>query len=209
LRVARLYLITDRAVAGPGRLGPILRQALAAIPPGAALVQVRERDLDGADLISLARELVDIARERGCRVMINDRVDVAVAARADGVHLPEAGFTPAEVKRIAPTLAIAASAHRPERVAELARAGVDPVVFGPVWSTPSKAAYGPPQGLDRLTRAASAAGSARLFAVGGIDGPQRARQARTAGAAGVAVIRAVMGAADPGRAAAALYEAMA
>ncbi|RMH37268.1 MAG: thiamine phosphate synthase [Deltaproteobacteria bacterium] len=192
----RLYLVTDRHVA-QRPLAEVIAAALAALPPGAAWVQLREKDLDGGPLLALARRLVPIVRARGARLLVNDRVDVALAAGADGVHLPERGLAIADVRRVAPALAVAVSVHSAAAAAAARAASADAVVYGPVWPTRGKPAG---CGLDRFPAGA--------IAIGGVDGPARARQARRAGAAGIACIRAVMAAADPGAAARALYEAL-
>jgi thiamine-phosphate pyrophosphorylase len=136
---------------------------------------------------------------------VNDRVDVALAVGADGVQLGAASL-PVDVVRdmVPPTMRLGYSAHAP---AETADATADVVVFGPVWDTPSKRGLGPPHGPAGL-RAAVAAARAPVLAIGGIDAA-RAGEARRAGAVGVAVIRAILGAADPGAATRALLAAAA
>lgn len=196
---ARLYLITDRAAAAPRSLPEVVAAALASLPPGAAWVQLREKQLSGRALVALARELADVVHARGGRLLINDRVDVALAAGADGVHLPENGFDVATVRALAPRLLVGVSLH-----GGAPRDGADFAVLGPIWATPSKARYGEPLGLAAL---AAIAAPYPVLALGGVDSPDRARAARAAGAHGVACIRAVMAAADPGAAARALYEA--
>jgi len=196
--LARLYLITDRRACGSRSLANVIGDALAAIPPGAAWVQLREKDLDGAALLSLASELVKIVRARNGKLFVNERIDVALAAGADGVHLPERGFDLATARALAPELAMGVSTHDSDRARAMLHAGAAPVLYGPVWSTPSKPE---PLGLDGMP--------AGVFAVGGITNPDRARQARAAGARGVACIRAIMAAEDPGAAARAMIEALA
>ncbi len=195
--MARLYLITDRRACGSRSLLEVIGEALAAIPPGAAWVQLREKDLDGAALLSLARKLVKIVHARNGKLFVNDRIDVALAAGADGVHLPERGFDLDTARALAPDLVMGASTHDADRARAMLHAGASPVLYGPVWATPSKPR---PLGLDDMPAGA--------FAVGGITDPDRARAARAAGARGVALIRAVMAAQDPGAAARAMIEAV-
>jgi thiamine-phosphate pyrophosphorylase len=127
---------------------------------------------------------------------------------ADGVHLG-GGSLPVDVARrlLGPASMIGVSTHAAGEVAAAARAGADYVVFGPVWATPSKAAFGPPQGTARLADAVRAA-ALPVLAIGGV-GTAEAAAARAAGAAGVAVIRGILGAADPAAATRALLAALA
>jgi thiamine-phosphate pyrophosphorylase len=189
----RLLILTDRRACG-GDLVDTVARALASLPAGAALVQVREKDLDGRTLVRLVRQLV----AAGARVVVNDRADVAVSAGAHGVHLPENGMTVAEARAvIGPGGLVGASVH--DVAGASRRAGADYLLVGPIWDSPGKIACG----LGVLSAIVGAAG-VPVFAVGGIDGRERARAARAAGAHGVAAIRAIVGAADPGRAAAEL-----
>jgi thiamine-phosphate pyrophosphorylase len=198
----RLCVITDRGAAGGDVIGQVAR-ALAGVPAGAALVQLREKGASGRAQVELARALVGLGR---ARVLVNDRVDVALAAGAHGVHLPENGLTVAEARALLPPGAVVgASVHDVDGARARARAGADLLVLGPVWDTPGK----PACGVGRLAEVARAvAGSGvTLFAVGGIDSAARVRAARDAGADGVAAIRALLAASDPGAAAAALWGA--
>jgi thiamine-phosphate pyrophosphorylase len=206
----RLVLVTDRLAAAPRMLGDVVAAALAGVPAGAALVQLREKDLGGGELLALARHLRQVAAARGCALLVNDRLDVALAVGAAGVHLPEQGLPVAAARQLTgPDFVVGASVHDPAAAIAAAAAGASFVVLGPIHTTPSKASFGAPLGAAALAAAATrAAASCPVFAIGGIDSPARARAARVAGAHGVAVIRAVMSAADPTTAAAALYEAV-
>ena len=178
----------------------------AALAGGARLVQLREKDLDGGDLLALAEPLVADCHEVGAQLLVNDRIDVALAAGADGVVLPSDSFpTPVARRLLGRAATIGRSTHGSEEVEVAARAGCDFVLFGPVYATPAKAAFGPPQGLERL-REASARGIA-TFAVGGVTAATAAAALAT-GAHGVAVIREVMSAADPRQAVRALLAAL-
>ena len=173
----RVVAITDRAMMGatPKEFGDSIERVLTGCPPGSVLVQIREKDLDGAALL----ELIRIAR-RYSRVIVNDRVDVALAAEAVAVHLPEDGLTVAEARALFPGI-IGVSRHAPD-----ANTGADLVHLGPIWATPSKPGM-TPLGVDALR---APHGTAKLVAIGGIDTPERARAAAMAGADAVAVIRA-------------------
>jgi thiamine-phosphate pyrophosphorylase len=173
--------------------------------PDEVAVQLRDKDLGGRALTDLARALRAVTAEAGVALYVNDRVDVALAVGADGVHLAGASLPPAAVRAVAPRLALAVSAHAPSDLVGLAgvvRFGV----LGPIRDTPSKRAYGPPLGLGAL-RAARASGVA-LLAIGGL-GPADVPEVIAAGAHGVACIRAVLSAADPGLALRTLGQALA
>lgn len=176
LESVRVVAITDRTQMGatPDEFGAAIETAVHGCPPGSILVQVREKDLDGAALL----ELINIAR-RYTRVIVNDRIDVALAADAIAVHLPENGLSVADARALFPGV-IGVSRHAPD-----AHTGADLVVLGPIFPTPSKPGA-PGLGLDVL---AAPHGSARLVALGGIDTPDKARQAAQAGADAVAMIR--------------------
>jgi len=195
--VPRLYLVTDRRATSGRPLVDVVRAALAAVPAasrGAVAVQLREKDLEARALLDLARDLRDVTRAAGAALYVNDRVDVALAVGADGVHLGGRSLAPADVARIAPGLAVAVSTHSRREVETAARAGARFAVFGPVFDTPSKRPYGAPLGLDALREAAGV--GLPLVALGGVTDVNAAACAN-AGAAGVACIRAVFGAEDP------------
>ncbi len=195
--VPRVYLVSDRRLADD--LPAAARAALAGLPPGTAAIQLREKDLAARDLLELARVLRRICAAAGQALLVNDRLDVALAAGADGVHLPAAGVPPAEARRLlGPGRLVAVSCHGAAEVASARQQGADFATFGPVYDTPSKRAYGPPLGLERLWEA-SALGLP-LVGLGGID-LARAAEVRAAGATGVGAIRAWLEAADPAAAA--------
>jgi thiamine-phosphate pyrophosphorylase len=201
----RLCLITDRAECRPASPGADATSGLptaglnaavaAACRAGVRLVQLREKDLDSRGLFELARDLRTVTSQHASRLLVNDRVDVALAAGLDGVHCPEAGFTPAAARKLlGPGALIGASCHSLDAVQHAADSGVDFVFFGPVYDTPSKAAYGPPAGLDALRRVCSKA-AVPVVAVGGIT-PERSTDCVDAGASGVAVISAILASGD-------------
>jgi thiamine-phosphate pyrophosphorylase len=213
-----LLLVTDRrmAAARGADLRDVVARALAGLPPGAAIVQLREKDLPARQLFQLGRALLEVAHDRRCPLLVNDRIDVALAASADGVHLPESGLPIAAARRLSHPgrFLIGVSVHSADGAGAAARDGADLIVCGPVWDTPSKRESGlAPIGLSALgdaARAIAAAGSrARLYAIGGITDPEKAEAAARAGAHGVAAIRGLFEAGDPTAAAAALYSAVA
>jgi thiamine-phosphate pyrophosphorylase len=185
--VIRVVVVTDRRRFASEEIAGRVAAMLAAAPRGSVLIQIREKDLDGGPLLRLAQEVIEVARPAGAPVWINDRVDVALALWADGVHLPEHGLSIEEAraaaKAVTRPLAIGASRHTAASVREAAEQGAELVQLGPIWDTPGK---GPAIGPDALAIKTNA----RLVAVGGIDGPARARHAALAGADAVAVVRA-------------------
>jgi thiamine-phosphate pyrophosphorylase len=196
--VPRLCLIADAA----GAAG--VASALAALPAGAALVQLRDKALGGSALLRLARALVPVCREHRTPLLVNDRADIALAAGADGVHLPANGLLPADARALLGSRAlVGTSCHDPAEVASASRAGADFCIYGPVWETPGK---GPSRGVEALAAAVRAA-TIPVVAVGGID-TRTAALALAAGASGVACIRAVLRADDPARAAADLWRSL-
>jgi thiamine-phosphate pyrophosphorylase len=151
------------------------------------LVQVRERDLDGGPLTSLVRRCVDAVRGSRARVLVNDRVDVALAAGAHGVHLRADSVPAARVRAICPPgFLLGRSVHaRDEAIAAAAAGGLDYLLFGTVFATPSKPGRAP-AGLAVLADVASAV-TIPVLAVGGVT-PDTVEQVVRAGAAGFAAI---------------------
>ncbi|HEY6475291.1 MAG TPA: thiamine phosphate synthase [Polyangia bacterium] len=211
--VPRLYLVTDRTATGNRPLVEVVAQALRGIAgsdlaPGEVAVQLREKDLPGRALLELARPLRAITAAAGVGLYVNDRIDVALAVRADGVHLGGTSLSPAEAQAIAPGLAIGVSAHRSADLRAAAPASF--AVFGPIRDTPSKRPYGSPLGLGPLLEAARLPLPLPLplLAIGGIDADSVA-EVVAAGAFGVACIRPIMQATDPAEAVRKLAQALA
>jgi len=201
----RLCLVTDRHQTRGRDLVGIVHACLAA---GLPAVQVREKDLPAAELAQLCRRLRVAVQARGGLLVVNDRVDVALAVGADGVQRTGASLSVAEIREIAGTrVRIGASVHSLAEAADAEAQGADWITFGPVFDTASKRGYGPPQGADRL-RAVTAAIRLPVIAIGGIT-PERVRIVRDAGAAGVAVISAILAATDPADATRRFLEALA
>src|SRR5699024_7179501 len=154
-------------------------------------VQLREKDLRGRALFDLARELRAITRRWEAKLFINDRADIALSVGADGVHCRETSMSPKRIKQLEPSLVIGSSVHSPEASRRAELEGADFLLFGPIFYTASKAAYGPPQGLASLRKVVESS-NIPVYAVGGIT-PKRALECRAAGARGVAGISSVMG----------------
>ena len=166
--------------------------------------QVRANDLGGRELMVLTERVLGLVRPRGAVVVVNDRLDAALAAGADGVHLGAEDLGVAEARKIAPELLIGATCRSAGDVAVAARDGADYAGFGPVFATTSKPGLPPPLGLAAVS---AAAGTLPLLAIGGIVADSAAA-ARAAGAHGVAVIGGIWNAPDPVAAAHALVEAV-
>jgi len=199
-----LYLVTDRTRTA-GR--PLLNVVEAALQGGVDAVQLREKDLPARELLDLAGQLLPLCRRYGARLLINDRVDVALAIGADGVHLPANSFTPRDARcLLGPQALIGASTHSVEQADAAMAGGADFIVFGPVFDTPSKREFGPPVGLPALARVCEKITSP-VFAIGGIT-VDRVDSVRRRGAHGVAVISAILEADDARAAALALRAAL-
>lgn len=198
----RIYLVTDRKRC-PG--GDIVGAVGNALEGGVRAVQLREKDLPGRELFRLASLLRRLTREYGAMLLINDRVDVAVAVGADGVHLGVLSLPPGEARRLlGPSAVIGCSTHNAEELLDAETGGADFVTFGPVYPTPSKAAYGPPVGIPALAAACRAA-RIPVFALGGV-GPGNVEETLRTGCFGVATISGIVAAPDPRAAAAELME---
>lgn len=193
-----LYLITDRNQVASGHT--LMSAIESALQGGVKAVQLREKDLSATELLPLAQELRALTRRYSALLLLNDHIDLALAVHADGVHLGGHSLATDIVREQAgPNLLIGVSTHSNTDILLAARQGADFVTFGPVYATPSKAAFGPPQGLEALSEACRIS-SLPVFALGGIT-PSRAAAVRQAGACGVALISAIIASADPRRAA--------
>jgi thiamine-phosphate pyrophosphorylase len=154
-----------------------------------SLVQLREKQMRPRVLYELTRRAADLTRGSDTRLLVNDRVDIALAAGADGVHLTTRSLDPLVVRDIAPrNFLIGTSTHSLEEARAAGASDADFAVFGPIFDTPSKRAYGAPLGLEALREATHAVAPFPLIALGGIT---RANipQVIAAGARGVAAIR--------------------
>jgi thiamine-phosphate pyrophosphorylase len=172
--MTRCY-VTDR------RGGDLLRFAKRAIDDGVEMIQIREKDLDARPLLDLTCRIRDLADGTKTQILVNDRLDVALAARIHGVHLPSNGLPAARVRSFVSVLGV--STHSLEEAIAAEQAGANYVIFGPVFETPGKNAVG----LEAL-RSVTAAVRIPVLAIGGITVDNAAR-AIDAGSAGIAAIR--------------------
>jgi thiamine-phosphate pyrophosphorylase len=204
----RFYLITDRKIVRSRSVidacEAALNAAREAAPPGAVALQLREKDLDAREVYDLACRLREITRRVGAPLIINERVDIAIASNADGVHLPfESIGASAARKLLGPDRLIGVSTHSEPDVVSAWREGqADFVVFGPVYEPISKGAYGSVHGPHRLFEVCDAA-SIPIFALGGISPPRAGElfaDPRARKLAGVAAIGSILGADSPARA---------
>jgi thiamine-phosphate pyrophosphorylase len=207
---AILCYVTDRRslpLAAVSDLSSALLQKIATIAAsGVDWIQLREKDLPARAISALACEAFRTRkhsrRQRGKTLMlVNDRVDVALAQHADGVHLGEHGLPVQEVKqfvesRLPPKgFLLGVSCHSPEAAKSAENDGADYIFFGPIFATPSKAAFGEPQGIGTLAEVCRSV-SIPVMAIGGIT-LGNAAACIAAGAAGIAAIRLFQDASDP------------
>ena len=190
---------------------PLLERIVAIASAGVDWIQIREKDLSGKQTASLVRQALDRVSKQGShsksetRIIVNDRLDVALAEQAGGVHLGENSLPVDDAKRLllstpaaqtpARDFILGVSCHSPEAAKSAAYSGADYIFFGPVFATPSKAAYGAPQGLDRLAQVCSSV-NIPVLAIGGIT-LANISSCLSAGASGIAAIRLFQDASDP------------
>ncbi len=171
----------------------VIEQALLG---GVRAIQLREKDLGGKELFSLAEKTKKLCARYGASLFINDRIDVALAVDADGIQLGSSSIPIAAARKLmGDKRLIGASTHSMKEALAAEEAGADFVLFGPVYFTPSKATYGNPQGLERLQEAVEKI-SLPVYAIGGVKAENVAELKKT-GARGVALISAVMSAEEP------------
>lgn len=168
-------------------------------------MQLRERDLSTRDLLDLGAQLRARTAAAGAKLLVNDRVDLCWALGADGVQVRHDGLPAGTVRRLlGRNKLLGVSVHAIDDALRAEADGADFVLFGPVYETPSKRAYGPPQGIDRLAEVVRAV-RIPVFAIGGVTGA-RVDEVVRAGARGIGVIRAILGAANPHEAAVQLHD---
>jgi thiamine-phosphate pyrophosphorylase len=201
----RLVLVTDRQQTRGRELAALVA---ACVRAGLPAVQVREKELAARDLAELCRQMLAEILPGRCLLVVNDRVDVALAVGAGAVQRTSMSLTVREIKGIVKSdLLVGASVHSLEESVEAESAGADWLTFGPIYDTPSKRPYGPPQGLAALERVTRAV-RIPVVAIGGIT-PERVGEVRSAGAHGVAAISAILAADDPPGAVRRFLEALA
>ncbi|HEY3417433.1 MAG TPA: thiamine phosphate synthase [Armatimonadota bacterium] len=184
----RLYLITDRTRTRGRALLSALQEAAHA---GVTAMQLREKDLTPRELYALAEEARRALAPLGARLLINDRADIACAAKLAGVHLTTTSLSPAAARCCLPDDAlVGVSTHTLAEARFAETSGADFITFGPVFFTLSNAAYGEPRGLDQLREICQAV-TLPVFALGGIT-PERVPACLDAGAHGIAAIGALL-----------------
>jgi len=195
-RVLELYLIADTGLVPPASLPVVVAAALAG---GVTIVQLRAKGLTTREQLDLARELRTLCASRGVPFVVNDRVDVALAARADGVHVGHQGMediSPADARRLlGPDAIVGVSVGSADEAARAEAAGATYVSAGPMFLTTTKADAGPAAG-EPLLRAVRAAVTIPVVAIGGITA-EHSDRLYAAGADGVCVAGAILRAADP------------
>jgi thiamine-phosphate pyrophosphorylase len=207
-----LCYVTDRhslsEINPAEQLQTLLHEIGAATEAGVDWIQIREKDLSGKDCSSFTRDALQRAAKSSAgktvatRILVNDRLDVALAQRAGGVHLGEKSLPIAEARRVVENrgeekdFLIGVSCHSLEQALAAASGGADYLLFGPVFGTPSKAEFGEPQGLARLAEVCRAV-SIPVLAIGGIT-LANAADCLAAGASGIAAIRLFQDARDMG-----------
>jgi thiamine-phosphate pyrophosphorylase len=185
-------MVTDRSRSGTNRserraIGALVAAIARAARAGVDLIQIRERDLEGSDLLALAVDAREAVAGTAARILVNDRVDVALAARAHGVHLPARGLAAPRVRALAAGLLIGQSVHGvDDAIAAERGGGCDYLVFGTVFHSTSKPAGHIISGAGALADVCRAV-RLPVLAIGGI-GVERAAAVAAAGAAGVAAI---------------------
>ena len=180
----RLYLITDRSLFDGG--AKFLDAVEAALMGGVKTIQLREKDLSDYQLVELGEKLRLLTSSYGAWLFINSRADIAAQIGANGVHLTETSVHTDEVKRNFPDLIVGVSTHSLEGAHLAETQGADYITFSPIYETPSKASYGPPQGLDSLRQVTQAV-RLPVLALGGIT-LHRVAECLERGAFGVALI---------------------
>lgn len=196
----RLLVITDALLAAPRTVEEIVARALEG---GARAVQLRNKGDSARDILALGRTLRTLTRAAGALLFVNDRLDVALAVDADGVHVGPEDLPVAVVRAVSPAgFLVGRSARDPEAARRAVREGADFIGCGSVYPTSTKTDVGDIIGLDGLRRVVESV-EVPVLAIGGITA-ERASEVAAAGAAGIAAVGALMRAPDPAAAARAL-----
>jgi thiamine-phosphate pyrophosphorylase len=190
----RLYLVTDRDL---GRGRPLVDVVQMAVLGGVTAVQVREKELTSRAFVAEASVILQVLSGTGVPLFINDRVDVALAIGADGVHVGQDDLPAADARRlIGPDMLLGVSVATGEEARSALADGADYVSVSPVFLTPTKPDAETAVGLEGVVEIRRAVGDAPVLAIGGIDSGN-ARSVAAAGADGVSVVSAIMAADDP------------
>ena len=189
---SRLLLVTDRHQTNGRPLVPLLQRVLTV---AGSTIQLRERDLSARELMTLAREVQAVTISHRSQLLINDRIDIALALEGVGVHL-RSNSLPVSVARrlLGAQRLLGVSVHGVEEALDVESQGADYIILGPIYETPSKQRFGPPLGIHTLEKACRLV-RIPVIGIGGVTAA-RAHELRRAGAFGVAVITAILGVAD-------------
>lgn len=190
----RLYLITDRKlIKHYASLITVVKEALKG---GARAIQLREKDLGTRELLKLAYKMRELTKKYNAKLFINDRLDIALASGADGVHLTQNSIPVDAVRNAvhASRFSIGVSTHSLKEAVEAEKKGADFITLGPVYRTPSKLKYGAPLGIEALKKVSKKI-KIPVFAIGGVK-ISKVNELRNAGAYGVAVISEIFRAED-------------
>lgn len=189
----KLYLVTDRGLAGERAIEDIVKEA---VEGGVTMVQLREKDIATRDFIALALRLKDVLKPYGVPLIINDRVDVALASGAEGVHIGQSDMPYAIARKLlGPSKIIGLSVENFEQIEEANSLDVDYIGVSPVFATPTKADTAEPFGLDGLRKAVRMSVHPTV-AIGGMN-ERTAADVMACGTDGIAVVSAIVCAPDP------------
>ena len=181
-----VYLISDFS---RHQVTPITEQVEKALQGGIRALQLREKDLSPKELLAQAIEIKPVIKKYGAKLFINDRADIAEIAGAEGVHLTEASVPAGEIKDKFPNLIVGVSTHAKEGALLAEAEGADFITFSPIYETPSKIHFGPPQGPVKLGQIVKSV-DLPVLALGGIK-LNRVPEVLEKGAHGVAVISGI------------------
>ena len=191
LDALRLVLITDRTLLPEDQF---LAGIEAALKGGVRAIQLREKNLSENELRSLAKDVSKLTQKYSALLIINHRAELAHAIGADGVHLTESSPAVRKIRKQFPDLLIGKSTHSLQGAMRAQHQGADFVTFSPVYDTPSKQQYGPPQGLEKLKQVCAGL-DIPVLALGGID-LSRITSVREQGAFGIGLIRGIWNSPD-------------
>jgi thiamine-phosphate pyrophosphorylase len=188
LELPRVYPITDRTISGLTHQN----QVKAFIGGGARLIQIRDKTASSRDLFDSVKQCLEITKENNAKLIVNDRVDIALLLKACGVHLGQDDLPPAEARKLLGDDAIIGfSTHSLEQARDAMDQPIDYLAFGPVFPTGTKADHDPVVGLDMLKRVRDVVKDLPLVAIGGID-PGNLELVLNAGADSAAMISALV-----------------
>lgn len=182
----RLLVITDRKRAK----SDLEKVVMDLCKNGVKAIQLREKDLPAVRLLKLCKEIKSITGKSRTKLIVNDRLDIALLCNADGLHSPEKGIDAKNIKKYNKNFIAGKSVHSLTQALKAEKSGFDYLLFGPVFRTASKIKYGEPQGLAKLKKVCDSV-NIPVFAVGGIT-PERINKCMNAGAFGVAAITPFM-----------------